>query len=136
MPGPMRGCAMMAEGMMGGWLDFDHEREELALSDEQVGKLRAGLRPFQKDAILTLASLKVAELELADILAGAKVDFGKVEPKLKEIEAMRTKVQPRPPQQAGPSVKSVLSKEQLELLRGREDLDDPAPPPAPPAPPR
>jgi Spy/CpxP family protein refolding chaperone len=130
MPGPVRGCMMMAEGVMRGWIDLDREREELALSDDQTEKLRAGLRPLQKDAILTLASLKVAELELADILAGAKVDFGRVEAKLKEIEAMRTRVR-LVHLRACEAVKGVLSKEQLERLRGR-DVDEPAPAQTPP----
>ena len=92
MSGKTRGCMMMAEGMMKGQIDLAGMRKALALSDEQVERLRAGQRPFQKETILTLASMKVAELELADLLAADKADFGKVEAKLKEIEGMRTKV--------------------------------------------
>lgn len=134
MPGKTRGCMMMAEGMMKGQMDMAQMRKTLALSDEQSEKLRAGLRPFQKEAILILASLKVAELELGDILAGAKVDFGKVEAKLKEIEAMRTKVR-LAHLKAAEAVKGVLSKEQLEKL---QEAAESVPPPAPatPAPPQ
>lgn len=127
MPGKTRGCMMMAEGMMKGQMDMAQMRKTLALSDEQSEKLRAGLRPFQKEAILTLASLKVAELELGDLLAGAKVDFGKVEAKLKEVEAMRTKVR-LAHLKAAEAVKGVLSKEQLEKL---QEAAESAPPPAP-----
>src|SRR5512139_2576274 len=55
MPGKTRGCMMMAEGMMKGQMDMAQMRKALAMSDEQSEKLRAGLRPFQKEAILTLA---------------------------------------------------------------------------------
>jgi hypothetical protein len=117
MPGRTRGCMMMAEGMMKGQMDMTQMRRTLALSDEQLDKMRAGLRPFQKEAILALASLKVAELELSDLLVGERVDFGKVEAKLKEIEAMRTKVR-LAHLKAADAVKGVLSKEQLEKLQG------------------
>lgn len=130
MPGKTRGCMMMAEGMMKGQMDMAQMRKKLALSDEQSEKLRSGMRPFQKEAILTLASLKVAELELGDILAGAKVDFGKVEAKLKEIEGMRTKVR-LAHLKAAEAVKGVLSREQLEQL---QEAAESAPAPAPPTP--
>lgn len=134
MPGKKRGCMMMAEGMMKGQMDLAQMRKALALSDEQSERLRAGLRPFQKEAILTLASLKVAELELADVLAGEKVDFSKVEAKLKEIEAMRTKVR-LSHLKAAEAVKGVLNKEQLEKLQGAVE-SSPAPAPAAPASPQ
>lgn len=134
MPGKTRGCMMMAEGMMKGQMDMAQMRKALALSDEQSEKLRAGLRPFQKEAILTLASMKVAELELSDQLAGAKVDFGKVESKLKEIEAMRTKVR-LAHLKAAEAVKGVLNKEQLEKLQGAAE-SAPSPAPATPAAPQ
>lgn len=132
MPGKARGCMMIAEGMMKGRMDMAQMRKTLALSDEQSERLRAGLRPLQKEAILTLAAMKVGELELADLLAGEKVDFDKIEAKLKEIEALRTKVR-LAHLKAAEAVKSVLSKEQLEKL---QKTVEGAPVPAPPASPR
>jgi hypothetical protein len=134
MPGKTRGCVMMAEGMMKGQMDMAQMRKALALSDEQAEKLRASLRPFQKEAILTLASMKVAELELTDLLAGEKVDFGKVEAKLKEIEAMRSKVR-LAHFKAAEAVKGILNKEQLEKLQGALE-SSPAPAAATPASPQ
>ena len=134
MPGKTRGCMMMAEGMMKGQMDMAQMHKALALSDEQTEKLRASLRPFQKEAILTLASMKVAELELTDLLAGEKVDFGKVEAKLKEIETMRTKVR-LAHLKASEAVKGILSKEQLEKLQGALE-SSPAPAAATPASPQ
>jgi hypothetical protein len=134
MPGKMRGCMMITEGMMKGQMDMAQMRKALALSDEQSERLRAGLRPFQKEAILTLASMKVAELEMTDLLAAVKVDFGKVEAKLKEIEAMRTKVR-LAHLRAAEAVKGVLNKEQMEKLQGAVE-SSPAPAPVTPASPQ
>ena len=134
MPGKTRGCMMMAEGMMKGQMDMAQMHKALALSDEQTEKLRASLRPFQKEAILTLASMKVGELELTDLLAGEKVDFGKVEAKLKEIETMRTKVR-LAHLKASEAVKGILNKEQLEKLQGVLE-SSPAPAAATPASPQ
>jgi len=130
MSGKMRGCMMMAEGMMKGQVDLVQMRKGLALSDEQTERLRVGLRPFQKEAILTLASLKVAELELSDLLVAEKVDFGKVEAKLREIEAVRTKAR-LVHLKAAEAVKVILSKEQLEKL---EAVGESSPAPAPAVP--
>ena len=129
MSGQNRGSMMMAGGMMNGQIDFAKMHQTLGLSDEQAERLRAGLRPFQKEAILALASLKVAELELADLLAVEKVDFGKVEAKLKEIEGLRTKAR-LSQLKATVAVKGVLSKEQLEKLQGPVGC---TPPPVPAA---
>jgi uncharacterized membrane protein len=131
MPGKTRGCMMMAEGMMKGQIDVAQMRKALALSDEQVERLRASQRPFQKETILTLASMKVAELELADLLAADKADFGKVEAKLKEIEGMRTKVR-LAHIKATVAVKGLLSVEQLEHLQGMSESAPPPPVPAAP----
>jgi hypothetical protein len=117
MPGKTRGCMMLAEGMMKGQVDVAQMRTTLALSEEQVERLRASQRPFQKETILTLAAMKVAELELADLVAADKPDFGKVEAKLKEIEGMRTKVR-LAHLKAAAAVKAILSAEQLEKLQG------------------
>ncbi len=126
MSGRTRGCMMMAEGMMKGQFDLARLRKILTLSDEQVERLRAGVRPFQKEDILAHAAMKVATLELADLLAGEKVDFNKVEAKLKEIEGLRTKA--RLAQfKAADAVKGVLSTEQLEMLQGAGEC---TPPPA------
>ena len=131
MSGKTRGCMMMAEGMMKGQIDLAQMRKALALSDEQVERLRAGQRPFQKETILTLASLKVAELELADLLAAEKVDFGKVEARLKEIEGMRTKIR-LAHIKATVAVKGLLTVEQLEKLQGMSESAPPPPVPAAP----
>lgn len=122
MSGRARGCMMMAEGLMKGQFDLARLRKTLALTDEQVERLRAGVRPFQKEDILAHAAMKVATLELADLLAGEKTDFGKVEAKLKEIEGLRTKAR-LAQLKAADAVKRVLSTEQLELLQGAGECD-------------
>ena len=131
MSGKTHGCMMMAEGMMKGQVDLAQMRKALALSDEQVERLRASQRPFQKETILTPASMKVAELELADLPAADKADFGKVEAKLKEIEGMRTKVR-LAHIRATVAVKGILSTEQLERLQGMSESAQPLSAPAAP----
>lgn len=116
MHGQSRGIAMMAAGMMPGQVDFGRMRTALALSDEQAERLRTEIRPFQREAILTLASLNVAELELADLLAADEVDVGRIEAKLKEIEGVRSKA--RLSQfKATVAVKRILGTEQMAMLQ-------------------
>jgi len=119
MSGGTRGSLMMADGMMAGRFDLGRMGRALSLTDEQSNKLRTNLRPFQKEAILSRAALKVAELELADLLAADKVDFAMVETKLKEIEGIRTKAR-LSQLKATLAVRGILSKEQLDKLQGED----------------
>lgn len=126
-------CGCMMDGMMSGRVDLHHLRRMLALTDEQAERLRAVVRPFQKEAILNLAALKVAEIELADLLAGKKLDFDKVEARLKEIEGLRTKSR-LAHVKATVAVKGILTPEQQEKLQ--EAGEHAPPPPAPGAAPK
>ena len=63
---------------------------------------------------------------MADLLAIEKVDFGKVEAKLKEIEGVRTKAR-LSQLKATVAVKGVLTKEQLEKLQGPVGCTPPVP---------
>lgn len=64
-------------------------REELQLSDEQVKALEALRSDFQKEAVRRSAEIRVAELELQELLREDPVDLGKVEAKVRQIEALR-----------------------------------------------
>lgn len=117
MYGQNRGSMMSADGMMNGQVDFGRMRQASTLSDGQAERLKADLRPYQKEAILTRASLNVAELELADLLAVEKVDIGQVGTKLKEIEGLRAKE--RLTQiNAAVAVQGILDTQQLAMLQG------------------
>jgi hypothetical protein len=131
MPAHARGCFTMAGGMMAGGLDMPQMQRMLDLTPAQVEKLKTSLRPFQKEAIQLGAALRVASLDLADLLAADKVDLGKAEGALKEIGSLRTKmslVQVR----AAEEVKKIVSREQLEKFQGMCQGCSPARQPAPP----
>lgn len=117
MYGQNRGSMMIADGMMNGQVDFGRMRQELTLSAGQAERLKTGLRLFQKEAILTFASLNVAELELADLLAAGKVEIGKVEAKLKQIEGLRAKAR-LTRINAAVAVQGILGTQQLAMLQG------------------
>jgi len=93
-PGMMGG---MMRGMMGGssgerpWISIilDH-REDLRLSDEQVGKLFSLRDGFEKEARAKSGDIQKAEEELGQLLAQEPVDLAKAEAKIKDIEGMRT----------------------------------------------
>jgi Spy/CpxP family protein refolding chaperone len=92
-PGMMGG--MM--GMMGGatgerpWISIMlNHRDDLGLSDEQVGKLFSLRDGFEKEARAKSAEIQKAEEELGQLLAQDPVDLTKAEAKIKAVEAMRT----------------------------------------------
>ncbi len=85
-------------GMMGGgptaerpWISLAlQQRDQLALTAEQVTRLEALRAEFQKEAIQRSTDLEAAETELQELLAADPADLGKVEAKLRQIEAIRT----------------------------------------------
>jgi len=92
------GPGMMGPGMMGAaasndrpWITFmlDH-REELALSNEQVGRLFTLRDLFAKEARQKSEALEKVERELDQLLGPGPVDLRAVEAKLKGAEAIRT----------------------------------------------
>jgi hypothetical protein len=64
-------------------------REKLDLSAAQVKSLEQLRNDFQKESIRKDADLRVAEMDLNALLIVEKVDMGKVEAKVREIERMR-----------------------------------------------
>ncbi len=101
MMGPGMGPGMMGRGSMGpgGQLGDSEERplislmlrfrQQLALSNEQVGKLTALRSGFEKEAIRAGAEIRVVEIELDDLLDQEKVDLGKVEAAIRKEESLR-----------------------------------------------
>jgi Spy/CpxP family protein refolding chaperone len=95
-PGGQMGPGMMG-GMMRGstgerpWISImlDH-RDDLGLSDEQVGKLFSLRDGFEKEVRAKSAEIQKAEQEFGQLVAQEPLDLAKAEAKLKEIEAMRT----------------------------------------------
>ncbi len=92
-PGGMMGGSTMGSGATNDrpWITvmLDH-REELNLSNEQVGRLYTLRDQFAKEARRKSEALEKAEGDLDQLLGPGPVDLGKVEAKLKEIDAVRT----------------------------------------------
>ena len=65
-------------------------KAELGLSDEQVKQLTQLFSQAMKTRIKQGADLRIAELELEELLEAEPVDMGQVESKLKAIEGLRT----------------------------------------------
>jgi Spy/CpxP family protein refolding chaperone len=117
MPAHARGCFGMAGGMMSGQIDLSRMQETLGLTAEQTNKLKAIQRPLQKEAIQVGAAIRVADLDLADLLSADKVDLGAVEGKLKELGALRTGMA-LAHVRAAEEVKKIVPREQLEKFQG------------------
>lgn len=64
-------------------------RQELELSPAQVQELERLRADFQREAVKRDADQRVAEMDLAALLAVDPVDVGKVEAKVREIERLR-----------------------------------------------
>ena len=64
-------------------------REKLDLSAAQVKNLEQLRNDFQKESIRKDADLRVAEMDLTNLLNGDKTDMAKVEAKVREIERLR-----------------------------------------------
>jgi Spy/CpxP family protein refolding chaperone len=64
-------------------------REKLGLSDEQVSKLEQIRSDFEKETIRNEADIRVAEIDLNNLLHASSADMGKVEAKIREVERLR-----------------------------------------------
>lgn len=63
--------------------------EELELSEEQVANLKAICAEHKKDVIRKQAEVKIAEMELKELVAMPNADLTKVKAKITEIGSMR-----------------------------------------------
>lgn len=67
-------------------------RDELGLSPEQVQALERLRADFQRQAIRGGADLRIAELELANLLNSDQADLAQVEARVREIERLRAEL--------------------------------------------
>ena len=67
-------------------------KQRLGLSDDQAGKLRKLRGDYLKSTILQTANVRVAELELNDLLDESKLSKAKIEKKVKEMESIRAEL--------------------------------------------
>jgi Spy/CpxP family protein refolding chaperone len=91
--GQMEGMESMERGGRGGSMarmSAEDLKQRLGLSDEQTAKLKDIRRNYLKDTTMQGAKIRVAELELSDLLDDKKLDASKIEKKVKEIEALKS----------------------------------------------
>ena len=90
--GMMFGCGMDGRMM---WADHDMSQHLMGLNlDEQqkasIGEIRSRM---MKETIRRTADMRIAQIELKDLLSQDPVDMKAVEAKVKQLEAMRTEMQ-------------------------------------------
>ena len=68
---------------------MERMKEQLELSDEQVQKIRGILREARKKSIKVRANLRVARIELRELVTQEQVDKGKIDTKLAQIGESR-----------------------------------------------
>ena len=76
----------------GGWRrgrGIERMKERLGLNDEQTKQIRGILREAQKTSIKIRADLRVARIELGELVTQEKVDKGKIDAKLVQIGQLR-----------------------------------------------
>ncbi len=90
--GMERGMGMSGYGggYGGGPFDIDMLKEQLKLNDDQMAKLKKIRSDYQKEMIKRHANMRVAEMELWEILDTKTLDMAKAEKKVKELEGMRS----------------------------------------------
>jgi Spy/CpxP family protein refolding chaperone len=91
-------------------------RDELNLSSDQIKNLERIRSDYEREAIKNEADLRVAELDLADLLRADPVDLKKAETKIRDVERLRADLRfgrVRAIEQG----KQVLSQEQRVKLR-------------------
>lgn len=68
---------------------YEKYAEELGLSDKQVNNLKAIWSKYKKGVIRKKADIKIAEIELSEILGQDTIDFGKAKAKITKIGSMK-----------------------------------------------
>ncbi len=78
-------------GMMA-QMSAENLKQRLGLSDDQATKLKELRRNYLKETTMQGARIRVAGLELSDLLDEKKLDASKIEKKVKEIEALKSEL--------------------------------------------
>jgi Spy/CpxP family protein refolding chaperone len=92
MGGRMGGMPSMggaAHGGMMAQMSMENMKQRLGLTDDQAEKLKVLRSNYLKETTMQGAKVKVAELELNDLLDEKKLDTSKIEKKVKEIELLK-----------------------------------------------
>lgn len=94
-----------------------NRRDELNLSNDQVRNLERLRSDFEREAVKNEADLRMAELDLAEVLRNEPLDLKKVEAKIREIEKLRAELR-LARIRAIEQGKGILTGEQRDRLRG------------------
>lgn len=120
MGGPGAGCGMMSGGMGGRMMGGEHQMWRFLTSlnlDEQqktaIGEIKSRT---MKEAIRRMADMRIAHVELKDLLSKDPVDMKAVEAKVKQSEMLRTEMH-LSHIKAMEEVKATLTPEQKKKFR-------------------
>jgi Spy/CpxP family protein refolding chaperone len=91
-------------------------KDQLKLSDEQIDKFRKLRSDYEKESIKRGADLKVAEIELWDLMDKKDLNADQIEKKVREVEGKRTDLRVYRFKQLM-TVKTILTPEQFEKFR-------------------
>ena len=109
-------CAAVVSEAMEPYLEFG---DELGLSDQQISDLESIHSSLRKDEIRVEADLRIAEVELDELLRAEKVDLSKVKPKLEQIGKLQANLKFLHIK-AREDGRKVLTQEQLRKFRTLE----------------
>jgi len=118
MPGMMGGMGHQMQHMV-----FLDRSEELGLSTEQVGKLKAIHAECRKDNIRTAAEAKIVRLELAELVSGDSWRLKDAESLVRKLQKLEGDIQVRH-LQALSDARKVLTAEQLKKAQSGEGADN------------
>ena len=91
-------------------------KDQLKLSDDQIDKFRKLRSEYEKESIKRGADLKVAEIELWDLMDKKDLTADQIEKKVREVEGKRTDLRVYRFKQLM-TVKTILTPEQFEKFR-------------------
>jgi Spy/CpxP family protein refolding chaperone len=120
---PMRGHGeghgqMMERGnmeMMGGDMMCMEHADKMGLTDDQMAKMKPMHREMQKKQIRSKADLKIAEIELMEIMEVKDFDLDKATVAVKKIEDMKT-AQHLEMLKAMKDMRAILTEEQFKNM--------------------
>lgn len=116
--GGMRGPGGASPGgYPGGMFSPGFFQQELGLSAEQLDKFKKVRGEYQKEAIRRKADIKIAEIELWDLVEKKDATSDQLEKKVREVEGKKTDLRVFRFKQLA-TLKTILTPEQFEKFRG------------------
>jgi Spy/CpxP family protein refolding chaperone len=116
--GGMKGPGGAAPGgHPGGMFSPGFFQQELGLSGEQLEKFKKVRGEYQKEAIRRKAAIKIAEIELWELVEKKDATSDQLEKKVREVEGTKTDLRVYRFKQLA-TLKTILTPEQFEKFRG------------------